>query len=52
MSLTPEQSPLGQATTYCDQYDARLLCPLPRAPKRAEIGLGAGVRVPFFGADL
>ena len=52
MSLTPEHSPLGQATTYCDQYDARLLCPLPRAPKRAEIGLSAGVRVPFFGADL
>ena len=52
MSLTPEQSPLGQATTYCDQYDARLLCPLPRAPKRAEIGLSEGVRVPFFGADL
>ena len=42
-------SPLGKATAYADQYDPSLLFPLPRAPKRAEIGAG---RAPFFGADL
>ncbi len=47
---TPEQSPLGQATAYPEQYDAQLLFPLPRAPKRAEIGISAAP--PFFGADL
>jgi 7-cyano-7-deazaguanine reductase len=33
-----------------DQYDASLLFPLPRADKRAELGLGAAM--PFFGADM
>ena len=47
---TPEQSQLGRASAYADQYDAALLFPLPRAPKRAEIGITA--TVPFFGADL
>ena len=47
---TPDQSPLGRASAYIDHYDAALLFPLPRAPKRAELGL-AGDR-PFFGADL
>ena len=47
---TPEQSQLGRASAYADQYDAALLFPLPRAPKRAEIGITASV--PFFGADL
>lgn len=42
-------SPLGKATAYADQYDPSLLFPLPRAPKRAEIG---AARAPFFGADL
>ena len=46
----PEQSPLGKTSAYADQYDASLLFPLPRAPKRVEIGIGA--RVPFFGADF
>ncbi len=46
----PEQSPLGQTSAYADQYDASLLFPLPRAPKRAEIGIAA--RVPFVGADF
>ena len=48
--VTPEQSPLGRATPYPEHYDAQLLCPLPRAPKRAEIGIAAAP--PFFGADL
>jgi len=47
---TPEHSQLGKASAYIDQYDASLLFPIPRAPKRAEIGvLNAPV---FFGADL
>ena len=47
---TPEQSQLGKSSAYADQYDASLLFPLPRATKRAEIGVGA--QLPFFGADL
>lgn len=47
---TPEQSQLGKATAYVDRYDASLLYPLPRAPKRAGIGITGSV--PFLGADL
>ncbi|GAD22424.1 NADPH-dependent 7-cyano-7-deazaguanine reductase QueF [Acidovorax sp. MR-S7] len=47
---TPEQSQLGKASAYADQYDASLLFPLPRLPKRAEIGIAGAP--PFFGADL
>ena len=47
----PEQSPLGHASAYVDQYDPTLLFPLPRAPKRTELGLSEG-QLPFFGADL
>ena len=47
---TPEQSGLGRSTTYAQTYDATLLYPLPRAPQREGLGLGASV--PFFGADL
>jgi 7-cyano-7-deazaguanine reductase len=43
-------SPLGKTTGYVDRYEPSLLFPLPRAPKREEIG--AGERVPFLGADL
>jgi 7-cyano-7-deazaguanine reductase len=47
---SPEQSQLGKASAYIDQYDASLLFPIPRAGKRAEIGItGAS---PFFGADM
>ena len=45
-----ETSPLGKPSTYVDQYDATLLFPIPRAAKRAEIGI-AGTP-PFFGADM
>ncbi len=48
---TPEQSPLGRACDYPGRYDAALLYPLARAPKRREIGLD-GQAPPFFGADL
>ncbi len=47
---TPEQSQLGKSSAYVDQYDAGLLFPIPRAVKRAEIGV-TGQPV-FFGADL
>ena len=45
----PEDSQLGKASAYADRYDPGLLFPLPRAPKRAEIGLGG--TPPFTGAD-
>ncbi|KAF1045704.1 NADPH-dependent 7-cyano-7-deazaguanine reductase QueF [Xylophilus sp.] len=47
---TPEQSLLGKAAAYADQYDPGLLFPIPRAVKRSEIGIGA--MPPFVGADL
>ncbi len=43
-------APLGHATAYPDTYDAALLFPLPRAPQRAELGIGA--ELPFDGADV
>ena len=46
----PEHSQLGKTSAYVDQYDASLLFPIPRAGKRAEIGLSASL--PFLGADL
>ncbi|MGQ9724223.1 MAG: NADPH-dependent 7-cyano-7-deazaguanine reductase QueF [Tepidimonas sp.] len=45
-----ERAPLGRASAYVDTYDPGLLCPLPRAPKRADLGIGAVP--PFTGADL
>ena len=36
---TPENSQLGKASAYVDQYDASLLFPLPRETKRREIGI-------------
>ena len=47
---TPELSQLGKASAYADQYDPALLFPLPREPKRTEIGIQGPV--PFLGADL
>ena len=49
-SPSPEQSPLGKASAYADQYDATLLFPIPRAQKRAELGITGDA--PFFGSDL
>ena len=49
-SNKPEQSLLGKPAAYVDQYDPTLLFPLPRAPKREEIGISGAV--PFLGADL
>ena len=47
---TPENSLLGKAAPYVDQYDASLLYPIARLPKRQEIGVPA--TLPFLGADL
>jgi 7-cyano-7-deazaguanine reductase len=47
---TPDQSPLGKPADYADHYDAALLFPMSRLPKRVELGLHGAV--PFFGADL
>ena len=47
---TPQNSPLGQATAYLDQYDASLLFPIARAAKRAEVGVTGAL--PFLGADM
>ncbi len=47
---TPEHSQLGKASAYADQYDPTLLFPLPREPKRREIGIQGSL--PFLGADL
>ncbi len=49
-SNTPEQSQLGRTSAYVDRLDPSLLFPIPRAPKRAEIGLEGAL--PFMGADL
>jgi 7-cyano-7-deazaguanine reductase len=46
---TPEQSQLGKASAYLDQYDPRLLFPIPRLQKRQEIGIAGAL--PFMGAD-
>jgi len=42
--------PLGKPTAYQSEYDAGLLCPVPRLLKRSELGLGA--ELPFAGFDL
>ena len=47
---SPEQSQLGKASAYADEYDPSLLFPIARAGKRQEIGVGA--QAPFFGADM
>jgi 7-cyano-7-deazaguanine reductase len=46
----PEDSLLGKAVPYQDRYDASLLYPIARLPKREEIGVPA--TLPFLGADL
>ena len=47
---SPEQSQLGKASRYIDQYDASLLFPIPRQDKRAEIGINGPL--PFLGGDM
>jgi len=47
---TPEKSLLGRPAAYRDDYAPELLYPMPRGPKRTELGIPA--QPPFFGADL
>jgi 7-cyano-7-deazaguanine reductase len=47
---TAHDSQLGKASAYADQYAPELLFPIPRAAKRAELGLGEAL--PFLGADM
>jgi len=47
---TPEHSPLGKDTAYADRYDPGLLFPIPRADKRAELGMAE--TLPFHGVDI
>lgn len=47
---TPEHSPLGKAVAYPSQYDPALLFPIPRQPKRDQIGLPSPP--PFHGCDI
>lgn len=53
---TPEQSQLGKSSAYETQYNPALLFPIPRAEKRAELGLissnGKMPTLPFFGMDF
>ena len=46
----PSQSQLGKSSAYIDQYDASLLFPISRTPKRVELGLRD--TLPFMGADI
>lgn len=45
-----EASPLGKAAAYRNTYAPELLFPVPRAAKRAEIGVGEAL--PFAGVDV
>ncbi|MEP7044657.1 MAG: NADPH-dependent 7-cyano-7-deazaguanine reductase QueF [Dokdonella sp.] len=47
---TPHDSLLGRSTAYPSRYDASLLFPIPRAPNRAELDIGA--ELPFHGVDI
>ena len=49
---TPEQSQLGKATAYPDQYAPQTLFPIARQHQRSELGMTAGTALPFTGADL
>ncbi len=47
---SPSDSPLGKPTPYSDSYDPSLLFAMPRANKRAELGVSG--TLPFFGMDV
>lgn len=49
MSLL-DHSPLGKSSVYADRYDPSRLFPIPRAAKRAELGIGEAL--PFHGVDV
>ncbi len=47
---TPQDSPLGKATSYDSGYDPSLLYSIERQQTRAELDIGA--TLPFFGMDI
>ncbi|WP_034295591.1 NADPH-dependent 7-cyano-7-deazaguanine reductase QueF [Herbaspirillum sp. RV1423] len=47
---SPDTSPLGKASAYPGTYDPAQLFPIPRQPKREELGLQG--TLPFFGVDI
>jgi 7-cyano-7-deazaguanine reductase len=47
---TAQDSQLGKASAYADQYAPELLYPIPRSAKRLELGLTDNL--PFLGADM
>ena len=47
---TAQDSQLGKASAYADQYAPELLYPIPRVAKRLELGLADNL--PFLGADM
>lgn len=49
-TLSPEQSELGKKSEYDAHYNPEKLFPIPRAPKRAELGIGE--KLPFAGFDI
>ncbi len=49
-SNSPDTSPLGKSSAYPDAYDPSLLFPIPRQPKRDELGVTG--TLPFFGVDI
>ena len=52
-SNLPEASPLGKPAAYQTEYTPSLLFPIPRQPKRDEIGVsGVSGTLPFFGVDI
>ena len=49
-SQPPAQPPLGQTSSYPDDYDPGLLFAMPRAEQRATLGMTG--TLPFFGMDI
>ena len=47
---SPSESPLGKLAAYATSYDAGLLYPMSRQPKRDELGISG--TLPFFGVDF
>ena len=47
---TAQDSQLGKASAYADQYAPEVLYPIPRSAKRLELGLTD--TLPFLGADM
>ncbi len=50
LDASPSNSPLGKTLVSPDGYDPSILFPMPRATKRAELGITAAL--PFFGMDI